>query len=91
MSDEPPVWINYQAYQQATRRLSLAQRGLLMKLTMTNLGPEGPLPLDAEGMRLAVECDAETWRRCWPAIRRFFEPGGMPWLVASYDMPEDAP
>jgi len=89
MNGEPPIWINYPAFQSDTKRLSVEQVGLLMTLTMTNLGPEGPLPLDQEGMRLAVKCSEDLWRRCWPSLRRFFEPGGMPWLVASYEAPED--
>jgi uncharacterized protein YdaU (DUF1376 family) len=89
MSDEPPAWINYAAFQQATRHLSVEQVGLLMTLAMTNLGPDGPLPLDQEGMRLAVKCNEDAWRRCWPHLGRFFEPNGMPWLVVSYETPED--
>lgn len=91
MSDpgDPQTWLNWRAYDRATRRLSLEQRGLLFQLTLVMLGPEGPLPLDPEGMRLSVRCDERTWRRCWPAIRQFFEPEGMPWLRVSEDMPED--
>lgn len=88
MREEPTVWINYPAYQNATQHLTLDQRGLLFQLQLRQYSAKG-LPKDPELMRRRVRCRKDAWNRDWPAIRCFLEPGGAPWLRESEDMPED--
>ena len=91
MSQYPPVWINYPAYERATQDLSLEQRGLLMQLQLLQVFDGAWAADDPERMRRAVSCHILTWRENWPAIRHFLESGEAPWLRVSKEMPEDAP
>lgn len=80
-------YVHIDKFKRATRGLPHGSVGLLMTL-LAYRHEHGMLPDDPVKMLEIPGFDKRQWRRLWPGISRFFEPGGTPWLRTPNEMEE---